>query len=124
MYFEEQPYDVYVKTNSEGYITEVSSSAFLADTAQWTHIDSGVGDRYLHAQKNYFPESIAAENGAHRYRLVDGNVMLCTAEEMAAQQKEDGPVQISLEERVKLLETGAVEMKKMMALYWGKMGQE
>ena len=42
-------YSVYVKTNSDGVITEVNSSAFISDTTGWTYIDKGDGDKYHHA---------------------------------------------------------------------------
>ena len=51
----EKHYIVYCKTDPNGYITAVNSSAFLLDTAGWTEIDSGYGDKYHHAQGNYFP---------------------------------------------------------------------
>ena len=34
-------YSVYVKTNSNGVITEINSSAFISDTTSWTYIDKG-----------------------------------------------------------------------------------
>ena len=43
---EMKPYIVYVKHNSNGYITAVNSSAFLADTINWVEINSGFGDKY------------------------------------------------------------------------------
>lgn len=82
----EKPYTVYVKTNSDGYITAVNSSAFLTDTAGWTEIDSGYGDKYHHAQGNYFPQPIITDGGAYRYKLVDGVPVECTAEEIAQQE--------------------------------------
>ena len=33
---------------------EYNSSAFLTDLTGWELIDEGVGDKYLHAQHNYF----------------------------------------------------------------------
>ena len=39
-------YIVYIKTDEEGRIIAVNSSAFLDDTADWIQIDSGVGDKY------------------------------------------------------------------------------
>ena len=63
---EMKPYIVYVKPNSNGYITAVNSSAFLNDIADWVEIDSGYGDKYHHAQGNYFPEPIWTEGGAYR----------------------------------------------------------
>lgn len=120
MYFEAQPYRVYVKTDPQGYITEVSSSAFLADGAPWTQIDSGFGDRYQHAQKNYFPEALVTDRAAYRYRLVDGAVVPCTEEEMAAQAM---PPEPSLEDRVKALEDAAAEMKQWFAA-WQKTAEQ
>jgi hypothetical protein len=80
---EMKPYIVYVKTNSDGYITAVNSSAFLEDVTGWTEIDGGYGDKYHHAQGNYFPKPIKAISGAYCYKLVDGKVEECTAEEIA-----------------------------------------
>lgn len=42
----EDKYTVYVRTDEAGRIIEVNSSAFLADTAGWTAIDEGYGDKY------------------------------------------------------------------------------
>ena len=85
-------YIVYVKTNSIGYITAVNSSAFLTDASGWTEIDSGNGDKYHHAQGNYFPQPIVTDGGAYRYKLVDGVPTECTAEEIEAQEEALKPV--------------------------------
>ena len=84
----ENPYTVYVKTNSSGYITAVNSSAFLPDTTGWMEIDSGYGDKYHHAQGNYFPLPIITDSGAYLYKLVNGKPVECTAEEISAQEEE------------------------------------
>lgn len=81
-------YIVYVKPNENGYITAVNSSAFLTDNTEWVEIDSGYGDKYHHAQGNYLPESIVTDGGAYRYKLVDGEAVECTAEEIAQQEKD------------------------------------
>jgi hypothetical protein len=91
MEFETNPYIVYVKTNSNGYITHVNSSAFLYDTTGWIAIDSGWGDKYHHAQGNYFPESIITDGGAYRYKLVQGKPAECTPEEITAQEEVSKP---------------------------------
>lgn len=83
----ENPYIVYVKTNSNGYITEVNSSAFLSDITGWVEINRGHGDKYHHAQGNYFPEPIMTWGGAYRYKLVDGVSVECTPEEIAEQEE-------------------------------------
>lgn len=109
-------YSVYVKTNGSGYITAVNSSAFLADTTDWTKIGEGNGDRYHHAQGNYFPESIITEGGAYHYKLVDGVPTECTAEEIAAQEEALKPVPTpSLENRVEVLESTTDDMILLMA---------
>lgn len=88
----DETYLVYVKTNSSGYITAVNSSAFLPDTTGWTEIDSGCGDKYHHAQGNYFPLPITTDGDAYRYKLVDGKPVECTAEEIAQQGEALKPV--------------------------------
>lgn len=92
MEFAMNPYIVYVKTDSNGCITAVNSSAFLTDTTGWREIDSGYGDKYHHAQGNYFPQPIITMGGAYRYKLVDGKPVECTAEEITYQEEALKPV--------------------------------
>lgn len=78
-----QIYRVYVKTDELSQITAVNSSAFTSD--DWgIEIDSGFGDKYHHAQGNYFEKPIYTEDGIPRYKLVDGKVQERTEEEIAA----------------------------------------
>ena len=77
-------YIVFVNSNASGYITEVNSSAFLADVTGWTEIDSGYGDKYHHAQGNYFDKPLCDERGIYRYKLVNGKPVERTQEEMDA----------------------------------------
>lgn len=87
------PYIVFVKSDVSGYITAVNSSEFLTDTTGWVKIDEGYGDKYHHAQGNYFPLSIYTDGGAYRYKLVDGVPVECTAEEIAQQETALAPEQ-------------------------------
>lgn len=80
-------YIVYVKPNESGYITAVNSSEFLTDTTGWVEIDRGCGDKYHHAQGNFFPLPIITYGRAYRYKLVDGVPVECTAEEIAQQEE-------------------------------------
>ena len=80
----ENPYIVYVKPNFNSYITAVNSSAFLTDLTGWVEIDSGYGDKYHHAQGNYFPKHLYDERGIYRYKLLDGQPVERTQEEMDA----------------------------------------
>ena len=107
-------YIVYVKTNSNGYITAVNSSAFLPDITGWTQIDEGYGDKYHHAQGNYFPQPIMDERGMCRYKLVDGKPVERTQEEMDADYVPP-EVKPTTERRVDTLEATTDDIILMMA---------
>ena len=79
-----QPYIVYVRTDDVGRITAINSSAFLSDVSSWVQIDNGYGDKYHHAQGNYFDKPLCDERGICRYKLVDGKPVERTQEEMDA----------------------------------------
>lgn len=79
-----QPYVVYVKVDESNRIAAINSSAFLADVTGWTEIDSGYGDKYHHAQGNYFDKPLCDERGVYRYKLADGKAVERTQEEMDA----------------------------------------
>lgn len=67
-------YTVFVELDKNDRITNVNSSAFLSDTTGWLQIDEGAGDRYHHAQNNYFPKPKYDERGIPRYAYVqDGS---------------------------------------------------
>lgn len=99
-----EEYQVYVKISKSGYIIAVNSSAFLTDVIGWEEIDSGSGDKYHHAQGNYFPLPIVTTGGAYRYKLVKGIPAECTPEEIQEQEKAKQPTP-SQEERIKALES-------------------
>ena len=79
-----KPYIVYVKTDDANRITAVNSNTFLTDTDGWTEIESGYGDKYHHAQGNYFDKPLYDERGICRYKLVNGRPVERTQEEMDA----------------------------------------
>ena len=74
---------VFIKTDDKNRVTAVNSEIFISDTTGWTEIDRGDGDRYVHAQGNYFPKPLTDDNGVYRYKYADGIVSERTAEEMA-----------------------------------------
>ena len=83
--FEMKPYEVYAKVNENNLITSVNSSAFLTDLTGWIKIDSGFGDKFHHAQGNYFPDGMFEMNHMiPMYKYVDGAVMKRTEEEIQA----------------------------------------
>ena len=111
---EMKPYIVYIKTDDTNCITAIDSSAFLSDTTGWTEIDSGFGDKYHHAQNNYFPQPLYDERGICRYKLVDGKPVERTQEEMDADYTPT-EVKPTTEQRVDTLEATTDDIILMMA---------
>lgn len=70
-------YKVYVKTDAADNVVSVNSEAFLPDPvpAGWIEIDEGEGDKYHHAQSNYFDKPLMTDDGKYQYRIVDGAVV-------------------------------------------------
>ena len=88
-------YKVYIKKDAQGRIIDANSDAFLKNTMGWLQIDEGTGDRYHHAQGNYFPKPKYDERGIPRYAYVlDGSPKWRerTAEEMDADYVPPQPV--------------------------------
>lgn len=79
---EMNPYAVLVRTDEQNRITEINSSAFVADADDWTKIDEGWGDKFHHAQGNYLPKPLMDERGVYRYKLENGHAVERTQEEM------------------------------------------
>lgn len=79
-----ESYKVYSKVDSANRIIEINSSEFLTDTTGWVQVDEGTGDRFHHAQGNYLQLPLMTEQGAHRYKLVNGKPTERSAEELAA----------------------------------------
>ena len=79
---EENKISVYIKKDANGNVTDINSDIFIEDTENWTKIDEGTGDKYAHAQGNYFSESLTTENGIYRYKYIDNEVVEKTAEEI------------------------------------------
>ena len=100
-------YGVYIKTDDNGNVVDINSDAFIVDTTGWTEIDSGDGDRYHHAQGNYFPKPLTDDNGVYRYKYSNGVVVERSAEEMA----EDMPAPaITQEQRMDAMENALEEI--------------
>ena len=97
-------YKVYVKTDEIGRIISVNSDAFLPDTDGWEQIDSGDGDKFHHAQGNYFPLPITTFEGVYRYKLVDGKVVERAPAEIAADIAKMPTPPPSAEDRIRALE--------------------
>ena len=80
---------VYVQTNVSGNIIRVDKATNIDDLTGWIFIDEGEGDRYRLAQNNYFPLPLYDDYGVCRYKLVNGQPVERTAEEMEADRPEE-----------------------------------
>lgn len=96
-------YKVYVKTDDKGRITAINSNAFLSSLEGWQEIDCGLGDKYHHAQGNYFDKPLFDDRGLFNYALVDGKPVERTEEEKNAEWVEPTP-QPTADERITQLE--------------------
>ncbi len=86
---EETTYKVYVQADSNNVITNIlsdlESTIMKISIEGWTQIDEGQGDKFAHAQGNYFAiddkKLLMDSNGKYNYKLVDGKpVELTNAE--------------------------------------------
>ena len=84
---DEMTYKVFVKIDENGVITAINSSAFLRDTTGWIEIGEGCGDKYHHAQGNYFDSPLSDEKGIYNYKLADGKPVLRTDEDKAPERE-------------------------------------
>lgn len=62
---------VYVRTDSNNNIIEINSDIFISDLTGWIKIDEGVGDRYAHAQSQYFDKPLVDDNGNYNFKFAD-----------------------------------------------------
>ena len=60
---------VYVKVNSNGYITDVANDMFTKHLDGFIKVDEGDGDKFVHAETSYIEDSIIDEFGNYRYKL-------------------------------------------------------
>ena len=100
----EEKYVVYAKTDAQSRIVAVNSSAFIADAADCTKIDEGAGDKYHHAQGNYFALPVTNSNGTHNYKLIGGVAVETTAKEKADELAAMPPPAPTAQERIEALE--------------------
>lgn len=77
---------VYVQTDDRDRITHCEGGytiGNITDFTGWVQIDEGAGDKYNLCQSHYF-DRIYTEDGIPRYKLVDGQAVERTQEEIEA----------------------------------------
>ena len=107
-------YKVLVQTDDAGRVTAINSDAFISSD-DWTAVDEGEGNRYLHAQNNYLIQPLTDENGILRYKLINGVVVQRTSAEMKADYESMPKPPPTIEERVKTLEAANDDVILMLA---------
>lgn len=106
----DEKYIVYVRADETGRIVEINSSAFLADTAGWTAIDEGYGDKYHHAQGNYFSKPLYDEQWCANYKIENSIVLERTEEEKEIEMSNRPKPLPTGEERLAALEEAMLAM--------------
>lgn len=106
-------YIVYVRANGSNSIIEVNSNEFIGDTSGWIQIDKGIGDKYHHAQGNYFDMPLYDMEGCANYKLVNGKPELRTTEEKQAEISSRPALPPTEEDRIKALEEGMLALMTM-----------
>lgn len=71
----EEPIKVYVKVNENNEIINVGSSIFIKDTTGWIEIDQGFGDKFAHAQSQYFAKPLMNDNGKYNYKYINNKIV-------------------------------------------------
>lgn len=79
--FETSLIQVYIKLDNKNVIA-VNSSVFIDDLTDWVLIDEGNGDKYVHAQGNYFDKPLVTDEGIYRYKYLNGRVKEKSQEEI------------------------------------------
>ena len=67
---------VYAKVNENNEIIDVGSSIFIKDLNGWIKIDEGFGDKYAHAQSQYFDKPLINENGVYNYKYINNKIII------------------------------------------------
>lgn len=76
-------YSVYVTLNKDGYIGGVSSDAHLDEADGWIKVDGGTTDKYRFAEKQYLEKPLIVTDTVYQYKLLNGQVVERTTEEIA-----------------------------------------
>lgn len=108
---EENQIKVYIKIDANNCIVDINSSIFLENIKDYIKIDEGYGDKYSHAQGNYFPIEKPLKNskGIPNYKYENDEIVALTEEEklnlFPVQEKEPTETEILQKQ---LLETQAI----------------
>lgn len=71
----EEPTRVYIEIDSNGNVIKIFSSDFEKPQTTSILIDSGLGDKFRHAQSQYLDEPIINELGKYNYKYFSGQIL-------------------------------------------------
>ena len=74
---------VFIKVDERNLVVEINSEIFLDDITGYIEIDQGAGDRYAHAQNNYFDKPLIDQQGRTNFIYENGEVRELAEEEKA-----------------------------------------
>ena len=109
---------VYIKIDENNCITEIDSSIFLDNTENYIQIDEGIGDKYSHAQGNYFDvkngeKPLRDIQGRCNYKFVDNKITELTEEEKESLFPIQEEAQETTEKKLEKLDKNIAEMQEM-----------
>nr|WP_315021868.1 hypothetical protein [uncultured Aminipila sp.] len=110
---EVQKTKVYIKVDFNNNITAVDADWNIKNSTGWIQIDEGIGDKYHHAQGNYFDKPLTIlTNGKfiHNYVYENSTIRETTAEEKATELINFPAPEPTDKERISLLETLALQL--------------
>lgn len=93
-------YNVYVKLGVKGEVLEIASDFTLQDFTGWTFVESGNGDKYMHAAGNFLPSPIFNESGIPQYFYDGSGIKERSEADIAADTAALPPAPASLDERI------------------------
>ena len=70
----EEPTRVYIEIDKDNNIIKVFSNDFEQPKETSIEIDKGCGDKFRHAQSQYFDKPLMNENGTYNYTYENGKV--------------------------------------------------
>ena len=84
------PIGVYIKVDSDTYITTINSGIFITNLDDgWIKIDEGSGDKYAHAQSLYLPKPLMDNRGRYNFKYIDSEIIEVPEDEKAIRDIDD-----------------------------------
>ena len=71
----EEPVKVYIEIDSNNNIIKVFSSDFESPIKTSIKVDEGFGDKFRHAQSQYFNKPLTNEYGNYNYSYINGKII-------------------------------------------------